>query len=142
MHCSFLFHLSCKALSCSTMNIQASKSVLIAIEVKANEGTKKIGNQAVLDGKRVKHLLYLPDAAKSPDGLSNLQNNNSIYISLRDDKNTHIHDLLPVSMLNHKNQNVIEMNADKIVWEKSEISISDNAAIPAGSCVMFLAIYE
>lgn len=124
------------------MNIQANKSALIVVEVKAGQGERLFGNQAVLAGKKVRHLLFMGDAAKSPEGLSNLQNNNSIYVSLRDDKNTQIHDLIPAVMLNHNNLNALEMQSDKIVWEKSAVIISDNGAIPAGSCVMFLAIYE
>jgi hypothetical protein len=124
------------------MTVSNNNSVLLTVPVAVNKNTYVFGVQSIVAGKRLKHLLYMSEAAKSPTGLDNLQGNNGIYVRIRDEKNAAIHDYIPAQMLNSNDANFFEFGNIRISWDKSEVFIADATAIPANSCVMFLAIYE
>jgi hypothetical protein len=124
------------------VNIIAKKSALISIPVKAGQKKYTFGTQSVLSRKKLKHLICYAESATTPDDTSALATLNGVYVSLVNSSKEVAHDNVPARLLSMDQTNPIEFDTTDISWESSSVLIPDPSAIPAGSSLVFLAIYE
>ncbi len=126
------------------------KSALITIPLRTGTARYTFGQQAILQGKKLLHLLLPMGMTHSPTGLV-IHQPASIYVTLTGDDNAIIYETLPSSILYEgvvaggvRAESMLTLQGKKIAWDKSflEFVATVANAIPASSAICFLAIYE